>query len=241
MRLTNVARNLTFAASLLLVIAIPAQPATAAGQPAADGDLLHVLQQLDESAKNFRSASADFEFKNIQTVPVPDTDIWTGSIYFDHRGGEVRMAAHVKQRNGQPNGTVYTLTHGVFQLYDPQLNQVTKYQNAANFAGYVSLGFGASGKQMQDEYQITYLGQETIDGVKTDKLQLIPKEQKVRNLFPKITIWIDPTRDVNLKQVADEGQGQSRVSTYSNIQMNHSISSSEFSFKTNKSTQFSTQ
>jgi outer membrane lipoprotein-sorting protein len=236
----NVARKLSFAAPLLFLLFLPAQSGYAEEQPAA-GKLQQVLQQLDNSAAKFRSASAEFEFKNIQTVPVPDTDIMNGAVYFEHRGGDVRMAAHVTQRNGRPYGAVYTYSRGVFQLYDQQLNQVTKYQNSANLAGYLSLGFGASGKVLQDDYQITYLGSETIDGVKTEKLQLIPKEQKARNLFPKITIWIDPTRDVNLKQVFDEGQGMSRVCTYSHIQMNRSISSAEFTFKTNKKTQFNSQ
>jgi len=235
------ARKLVFAASALFLLWLPAQSAPAADNTAAAGKLQQVLQQLDASAKNFHSASADFEFKNIQTEPVPDTDVMSGSVYFEHRGGAVRMAAHVKQRNGQAYGSVYTYANGAFQLYDQQLNQVTKYQNSANLAGYISLGFGASGKELQNEYQIAWLGQETIDGVNTEKLQLIPKDQKARNLFPKITIWIDPARDVNLKQVFDEGQGLSRVCTYSNIRMNHSIPSSDFSFKTNRNTKFNTQ
>ena len=235
-----VPRKLVFAAPLLFLLFLPAQPGSAADQ-SSTAKLQQLLQQLDISAAKFRSASANFEFKNIQTVPVPDTDIMTGSVFFEHHGGNVRMAAHVTQRNGQTYGAVYTYEKGIFQLYDQQLNQVTKYQNSANLAGYVSLGFGASGKELQDKFDLTYLGQETLDGMKTDKLQLIPKDQRARNLFTKVTIWIDPARDVNLKQVFDEGQGLSRICTYTNIQMNHSISSSEFTFKTNKKTQFSTQ
>lgn len=232
-------RKLGFAGPLLFLLLLAGQPGFAAAQSSAD-KLQQVLQQLDSSAAKFHSASADFEFKNIQTVPVPDTDTMTGAIYFEHRS-EVRMAAHVTQRNGQPYGAVYTYDRGVFQLYDQHLNQVTKYQNSANLAGYLSLGFGASGKELQDKFEITYLGQETLDGMNTDKLELIPKDQKARNLFPRLTIWIDPTRDVNLKQVFDEGQGMSRICTYSNIQINHSISSSQLTFKTNKKTQFTSQ
>jgi len=235
MRHTQLLRRLVFAVPLLFLAFAVAQPACAA-----DG-LQQVLAQLDASAKNFRSASAQFEFKNIQTLPVPDTDIMTGSVYYEHRGGSARMAAHVTQRNGRPYGAVYTYTGGVFQFYDKQLNQVRKLQNSANLAGYVSLGFGATGKELQDKFDVSYLGQETVDGVKTAKLQLIPKDPKTRNLFPKITIWIDPVRDVNLKQVFDEGQGMSRVCTYSHIEMNRSIPSSVFKFKTNKQTQFINQ
>lgn len=225
----------------LILIVVPAHSGFAAGQPNAGSKLQQILQQLDKSAGNFRSASAQFEFQNIQTEPVPDTDVMTGAIYFEHRAGNIRMAAHVKQRNRRPYGAVYTYAHGLFQLYDQQLNQVTKYQKSANLASYLSLGFGASGEELQDKFEITYLGQETVDGVKTEKLQLIPKDQKARNLFPKVTIWIDPKRGVNLKQVFDEGQGLSRVCIYSHIELNRSIASSAFVFKTNKKTKFTTQ
>lgn len=236
----KVARKFAFAAPLLLLL-LPAPSGLAAQNTAAAGKLQQVLAQLDSSAKKFRSASADFEFKNIQTVPVPDTDIMTGKVYYQHQGGGLRVAAHITQHNGQPYESVYTYNNGVFQLYQKNLNQVTKYQNAANLAGYVSLGFGATGKELQDQFQITYVGQETIDGVKTYKLDLVFKNDKARATIPKVTMWIDPVRDVSLKQVFDEGQGLSRIATYTHIEMNHSIASSEFTFKTNKKTQFTTQ
>lgn len=231
----QVVRKLAIAVPMLFLLLLPAQRASAADK------LQQVLQQLDVSARNFHSASADLEFKNIQTLPVPDTDIMTGTVYYVHRGNELRVAAHITKRNGQPYGAVYTYTHGVFELYDKQLNQVRRLKNAANLAGYLALGAGASGKQLQNQFELTYLGQATINGVKTYKLQLIPKAQKARNIFPKITIWVDPMRDVYLKQVFDEGQGMSRVCTYTNIKINHSIPASKFRFKTNKKTQFVNQ
>ena len=43
------------------------------------------------------------------------------------------------------------------------------------------LGFVASGQDLQKNFDLTYMGPETIDGIKTAKLQLIPKSQKVKN------------------------------------------------------------
>jgi outer membrane lipoprotein-sorting protein len=241
MRLTPVPRKLLLALPAFLLLLPAAQPAHAADQSAAAGNLQQVLQQLDQSSKSFHSATADFEWKNIQTEPVPDTDIMTGKVYYQHQGSEVRVAAHITQRDGRPYGAVYTFTHGVFQLYDKQLNQVRKLQNASNLGGYIKLGFGSSGKELQNDFQVSYLGQETVDGVKTDKLQLIFKDPKLRNTIPKVTVWIDPVRDVSLKQVFDEGEGMSKTVTFSHMEVNRSISSGEFNFKTNKQTQFINQ
>ena len=52
-----------------------------------------------------------------------------------------------------------------------------------------------------------------MDGVKTDKLELVAKDPTVRKNIPKVTIWMDTDRGVSLKQVFDEGQGQTRICT----------------------------
>ncbi len=65
-----------------------------------------------------------------------------------------------------------------------------------------------------------------------------PKTPTVLKLFPKMTIWIDPARGVSLKQFFDEGEGQSRTATYSNIKLNQSLPSDAFTFKTDSKTQF---
>jgi len=227
----QLARKLALTLPLAFLL-LPARPVFAADQ------LKRVLHQLDEAAKNFHTASADFEFKNIQTEPVPDTDVMTGTVYYQHKGHGFQMAAHIAQENNQPSPKVYTYSSGVFQLYDGRLDQVRKLKDNGSFGSYLMLGFGASGKELQDKWNITYLGEETLNGVKTDKLELIAKDPKVLRLFPSVIIWIDPTRAVNLKQVFDEGEGMTRVCTYSNIQVDRPIPAENFTFKTDRKTTY---
>ena len=92
------------------------------------------------------------------------------------------------------------------------------------------LGFGASGKELAEKWNIKYLGTETIDGVKTDKLELVAKDPDVRKNIPKVTIWIDTARAVSLKQVFDEGEGQSYVCHYTNIKVNQPLPADAFTF-----------
>ena len=229
----NWVRKLAFAAPVLLFL-LCSRPASAAG------DLKTVLRQLDEAAKNFHTASAKLEWKSIQTEPVPDTDIKTGMVYFDRKGTEIQTAAHIETDNGQPFRQMYTVSQGVLKLYDEIQNHVTTY-HYANIASYAMLGFGASGKDFENKFDVTYQGQETVGGVQTDKLLLIPKDQKVLNTFHSIVVWIDPVRDVDLKQVFDEGDGASLVWTYSDIQVNKPVSAAEFAFKTNNKTTYTNQ
>jgi outer membrane lipoprotein-sorting protein len=108
----------------------------------------------------------------------------------------------------------------------------------SNYESYLILGFGASGENLADKWNIQLDGAETIGEVKTYKLELVAKDPEVLKLFPKVTIWIDPALGVSLKQVFDEGQGQSRTCVYSNIKVNGPLPSNAFTFKTDSKTTY---
>lgn len=200
-------------------------------------DLKSVLAKLDAAAANFHSTSADFEFDSIQTDPVPNKEVQKGTVYYERKGKDFHMAAHIDQENGKPTPKIYTFSKGVFRLYEKLPDQVTTYKND-KLGGYLLLGFGASGKDLSEKWDITYGGDETIDGVKTEKLVLVPKDAAVRKNLLKVTVWMDTARGVSLKQVFDQGEGQSRVSVYSNFKFNQPLPSSVFTFKTDSKTQY---
>jgi len=79
---------------------------------------------------------------------------------------------------------------------------------------------------------------EPLDGVKTDKLELIAKDPTVRKNIPKVTIWVDAERGVSLKQVFDEGSSEYRVSLYFNIKVNQPLPADAFTLKTDSKTQY---
>jgi outer membrane lipoprotein-sorting protein len=210
----------------------------AAATPPLDAqDLKTVLAKLDTAAANFRSTSADFQFDSYQTDPVPDKDTQKGVVYYERSGKSFQMAAHINEENGKPIPKVYKYAKDEFQLYEKIPNQVTTYKND-KVGGYLLLGFGASGKDLSDKWDITYAGEETLDNVKSDKLELVAKDPAVRKNILKVTVWMDTARGVSLKQVFDEGQGQSRVCVYFNFKFNQPLPSDAFSFKTDSKTQF---
>jgi outer membrane lipoprotein-sorting protein len=101
------------------------------------------------------------------------------------------------------------------------------------------LGFGASGKELQEKWDITYDGPEAVDGVQTAKLELVPKDPAVREKLPKVILWMDTGRAVSLKQYFDEGNGQSRTCHYTNIKLNGPLPKDAFTFKTDSKTSYS--
>ena len=220
-------------------IAFVALPVHAA--PTGQKDLKEILRQLDAAAANFHSTSADFEFDSVETDPVPDKDVQKGTVYYQRKGASFQMAAHIREENGKPVPKVYGIFNGVVKLYEKLTNQVTTFSKLGQFESWFMLGFGASGKDLEQKWEITYLGPETLDGVKTEKLELVAKDPAVRKNLPKVTIWVDPENGVSHKQVFDEGHGQYKVSVYFNIKVNQPLPGNAFTLNTDRQTTYNNQ
>ena len=215
-----------------LLLAARAASATPAEEKAKD----EVLRRLDVAAVNFHSTSADFEFDAVETDPIPDKDVQKGTVYYERKGNSFQMAAHIHELNGKIASKVYSYTSGVFKLYEKLTNQVTRFSKVSQYESYLMLGFGASGKDLEQKWEIKYLGSEVIDGVKTEKLEMVAKDAAVRKNIPKVTIWLDTERAVSLKQIFEEGPGQYRVCFYFNFKTNQPLPADAFALKTDKQT-----
>ena len=60
------------------------------------------------------------------------------------------------------------------------------------------------------------------------KLDLVSKQQKVLDMFSHVTIWVDPTRGVSLKQIFYEPSGDNRTATYKIMSYNQPIKGDVF-------------
>ena len=154
----------------------------------------------------------------------------TGTAYYE-RNSHLEMAVHFTAHNGRPTGKAYVFSGGTLRVSDTGKEQDAKpYDQASKFESYFELGFGASGKDLAEKWDIKYLGQEKIDGIETDKLELLAKDPNVRKNIVKVTVWMDTPRAVSLKVIFDEGQGQSYVCHYANIKVNQPLPKTAFKF-----------
>ena len=222
---------------LLAVAALGSMSARAAH----GDDLQSVLRQLDAAAASFHTTTADFEFDSLQTDPIPDKDVQTGVVYYERTGKNFQMGVHINDVNGRPVPKVVTLSGGVVRLYESLPNQVTTLTKLGQYESWFMLGFGASGKDLEAKWDMKYLGKETIDGIRTDKLELVPKDPNIRKNLLKVTLWLDTARGVSVQQDFDEGQGQSRHCRYFNIKVNQSLPGDAFTFRTDSKTQYVTR
>lgn len=200
----------------------------------AQGELQKALAQMDAASARFQSAQADFEWDDFEAA-VQQTDQQFGAVYFEKRGGETRMAADIIK----PQAKQVVFSGGKLDLYEPGIDHLTEFsagQNRSLYESFSTLGFGGRGSDLEKNWAVTLQGHEKIDGTDTVKLDLTPKLQNVKNIYSHITLWVDVTRDVSLKQQAFEPSGDYRTAHYTNIKLNEKIPASVFTVKTTKKT-----
>jgi len=192
-----------------------------------------VLKKMDAAAANFQTTQADFVWDQYQRV-VDETDTQKGTVYYRRAGKEIEMMAEIKE----PDRKFVLYKDGKLQVYQPKLEQVMVYPASGNLESYLVLGFGGSGQDLTKSFEVSYQGEETIDNIRTAKLQLIPKGEKARGYFPKILLWIDLSRGISVQQQLMQGQGDYRLAKYLAVRVNGKIGNDVFQLKTTKKTQF---
>jgi outer membrane lipoprotein-sorting protein len=195
-----------------------------------------VLQKMDTAAASFQTTQADFVWDQYQRV-VDETDTQKGTVYYRRSGKEIEMMADIKE----PEQKFLLYKDGKLQVYQPKIEQVIQYTAGANhneIESYLVLGFGGSGQDLKNSFDVTYQGEETVDNIATAKLHLTPKSEKVRSYFTEAFLWIDLNRGISLQQKFMQSQGDYRLAKYSAVKVNAKISNDVFRLKTTGKTKF---
>ncbi|HWR36060.1 MAG TPA: outer membrane lipoprotein carrier protein LolA [Clostridia bacterium] len=212
--------------------------AAAFAQAQKSGQLENVLNAMDRTATNFKSVETEFQWDQYQKV-VDESDTQKGMMYFRRQGNNTEMSAEINQVNGKPETKFVLFTDGTVRMYQPKIDQITKYnagKNKADFESFLVLGFGGRGHDLQKSFDVRYAGEESVAGVNAAKLELTPKVQRVKGMFQLITLWIDPARGLSVQQKFQEPTGDYRLAKYSNIKMNQKLPESAFKLKTTSKT-----
>jgi len=224
-----------FAAALVVAQTAPApSPQKSAGE----GDLNSVLAKMNAKAGSFKQAEADVEFETYESV-VDEKTLQKGHIYF--RKGKKGVEAAFDISSPAPKQVVFDGTN--VTMCEPRIDQCTQRdvsKNKADVEAFLSLGFGASGDDLQKSYEVTLGGWEMVQGVQTARLELVPKNERLRQTYSKIILWIDPERDVLRQQKFIEPSKDYRLTRYSNMKVNGDWAGEPFKLKKSSKTKIIT-
>lgn len=193
---------------------------------ATDPALDKALRQMDAAHEKFKSAEADLKWEFFERV-VRDTTVQTGSTYFLRTSTGMEMGAVITQ----PSLKYLHFANGKGSLYDAVSKKTTPFdagKDRARVESFLTLGFGGSGKDLENAWTIAYQGTETIDGTPTVKLDLVPKDQATAQTFTHVTVWIDPTRAISLKQEFFTPEKDTRTTYYTHIRYNTPVDTKKY-------------
>jgi outer membrane lipoprotein-sorting protein len=198
-----------------------------------DPNLQKALTAMDTAAANFRSAQADFVWEQFFKV-VNDRDTQKGTVYYRKNDKEIQMKADITD---PPKEVLFS--EGKVQVYEPKLKRVTSYEAGKNrdaVESFLVLGFGGSGHDMLKQFDVKYVGSEKIGDVDAMKLELVAKSERIRNVFAKIWLWIDPAHGISVQQQFFEPSGDYRLANYSDLKLNQKIPDTAFKLRTTSDT-----
>ncbi len=212
---------------ILLAAVAMAAPAVAQSKGCS---LEAALGLLDRTSVGFKSVQTDFEWDQFQKV-VEEHDLQRGVMYFRRAGTSVDVSADI--RTPAP-GKKLLLKDGALQVFARKTQQVTNYdarKNQQNFESFLALGFGGPGKDLPKNFTVRCSGTETAMGVATYKLELVPKSNEARRMFPLITLWINQQTGMSVQQKLDQGEGDYRLAKYTHIEINQALPADAFVLK----------
>jgi len=205
-----------------------------------------VIDQMNAASAKFTSAQADLR-QELFTKVVNDTAVQTGQIYFQRKGSSMQMGMKMLPpgaKPGAPPAQIVEFKDGKLLNFNPEMNHVDEVsatgKNQSLAETFLTLGFGGSGTDLKKAWTIDDQGTgQMSDGSKTvsvEKLDLVSKDPAVLKNFTHITVWIDPVRDVTLKQVFFEASGgkasgDTRTALFTNIRLNQPVDVNQFAIK----------
>jgi outer membrane lipoprotein-sorting protein len=186
-----------------------------------------ILTKLDSASARFTSAQADFE-KDLYNAVIKETDKQNGKVYFKRESGNTQFGMILEGANAR----IAEYKNGTIRDFNPSTKCYDSVQSSpGKIESFLTLGFGGSGRDLAKAWTITDLGPETIDTIKTEKLDLSPKDDGVKANITHVVLWIDLDRDVSLKQVFYTTSGDIQTAHYSNIRTTGKVDTKPFEFK----------
>jgi outer membrane lipoprotein-sorting protein len=184
----------------------------------------YVLTMMDRSAEDFHSLTAALDHVKYTAV-VKDTSTESGEIY-------VRKDSKLRIDFISPDPRTIIRNGDNLYIYTPKINRVEEYNIGKNRAladQYLALGFGTRTESLKKSYDVSFTGEEELDGRKMALVELVPHSDEVRKQIMKIVMWVDEASWLPVQQkFLEAGSGDYFLSRYKNVMKNLKIGDGKF-------------
>ncbi len=203
-------------------------------RPAGTDSLESVLEHMDRTAPSFKTFSADLR-SVAHTAVIDEDEVSTGTILVrrTNRGMDMLMTLTT------PDPKSIAIHGQKAEIYLPKMKTIDEYDISryrALFDQFMLIGFGTSGKELAQAYNMKVLGTDEVAGLKTTQLELVPKSPEVLKNVKKLELWFPESADYPVQQKFYLAAGDYKLATYTNVRKNPPLSDSDLKLKAPKDT-----
>jgi outer membrane lipoprotein-sorting protein len=193
-----------------------------------------VLAKMNDVNKTFRSLEASVERTDYTALLSKVTQKQSGKVKFKRpKTGESRVRFDFTMPE-----EILTISDGVFQDYNPRTKQALQHHlDNKDSAEFLMVGFAASNEELKKSYDVSLIGDDTVDGQKTSVIELKPKSPEVAKNFKTIRLWLDQKLWVPIQTKLSAPNGDTLTAKFTDIKLNRDISDSAFKLNLPKDTQ----
>ncbi len=205
---------------LPLLLAVVAQATLAAA------DLPTVLTKMNAAAPQFQGMTAKIRWVKY-TKLVDDTSVESGDLWVKK---DAKKQVQLRIAFTEPVRKQVRIQKATVELFNEAINQIEEYdlksKGSQLYEGLL-LGYGVSGDDLKQRYDIKIAGEESIDGQPTVRLAMVPKNAEDRAAGKSVEMWISTQSWQPLQQKALEHNGDYRLVSYSGVKINPAIKASD--------------
>ena len=223
--------NPFLAFSLCLCASVVNMPAVAA----ADHSLADTLAKMDQAASRFKGLSAKVEYlSHMEAIHEDDSE--SGNILVKRQRPK---DLHVKIAIDKPDPKVAVTDGKKVDVYYPRSGEIQRLElgHRRSLVDLIlALGFGGNSRELQNAYEVSLGGPETVAGESATRLELVPKSLDMLHQWKKIDLWISDKSGYTVQQKFYENGKDYTLITYTSVQFNPVIPDSQFNLDVPKGT-----
>jgi outer membrane lipoprotein-sorting protein len=207
----------------LFVCALLAPSFGAAQSP---GSLDAVFSRMDQSAASFKGLTADI--RNLSHTDVINKDeVDEGTIAVKRvKPKDIRILVNFNKTSQD----IHQIGSGKYLMFNPKTREAREADldkaSRSLINQFMLLAFGSNSADLKSAYSIKYGGPDTVNGEKTTRIEMIPKDPGILKHIKRCDMWISE-KGITLQQKFFEAEGDYLLTSYTNIKFNPNISDAE--------------
>ncbi|HEY6400672.1 MAG TPA: outer membrane lipoprotein carrier protein LolA [Blastocatellia bacterium] len=219
--------SLAIIAGISLLIAGVDRTASANAQPQI---LTGILNKMERANQDLKSLKAEMVLqKTNNQIGVTDSEY--GQLIY--KPGTPKSKQKLRIDYTKPSKDILAVDGDNYTYYQPRINQAFKGLASKiskgkqdGLAQFITIGLNGSLRSASGRYNISFVKDETVEGMMTSVLRLTPKSN---DQFNSIDIWVSQQSWIPVRLSVTERNSDVTVITFKNPQLNSNVPNDAFS------------